>query len=283
MKPTFISTKTIVIIRSVFFFICTVAFIPIAGAQVIRSILTPEQEMLQKAIKDALLVVQTDYVLQTGEPGNTRYYGQRGLPYFNRSYYLGVNADSVIWFAPNVASPWTDDPDFVPYAGIDSITPVIHQLKVRALKEDNWVNVSLPDSNMHLTDLNRLWSLPYNFDGLRMASTLNDSISWLVVCYQEDGFEGQERLFKLSIFRVYPSFNFEKMFAMVREPVDPEKVLGGLLITPHISKGIITIQLWGLLHHHDELGWGVMPIESNLMNPIELHTVRDQLTPINNN
>ncbi len=246
-------------------------------AQIIRSLLSPEQEMVQKALDSTLYIIRVDYVLQAGPADNPRSYGQGNASWFNRFYFFAIHIDSCLVALPRAKTPWVNDPDFNLFRNIDSIKPVVSSIHARQVVQGNFAPVTFGQSAMQDT-LTHL-SLKIHGKGLEKATCQRDSTGWVVMLYLDSAPDADTLKYRFTTYKPNPRFDASGTRGTIREPSDAQKVFGGLYVTPFITRGNISLKAWGLANNRPGVGWHIVPLNRRT---ITLPQQSDVLTPIQN-
>lgn len=101
---------------------------------------TQEQELVRKMLDSVLVIVRQDYALKAADGSD---YFRRGYNYYGRGYNAGVLSEGKIWVESGTLRPWTNDSLYLPYAHIDSLTPVLKRTAVRLICQNHYQEISI--------------------------------------------------------------------------------------------------------------------------------------------
>lgn len=250
--------------------------------------------LVDNSIKEGVSIIESEYQLRNKKDGVL--YGRGDKNAYGSVYHVGVNTPMGVITMDNILTPWLSDPDFDKYRSNESYEPVLKDVKVYSKgRSDSISCVEFPlekgiicnsDSSFFLL---RNLNLNNNFE-VQTESVVKDTwIIWFVV-ENESNLQSLENLeFNASYQKQDQDING----IYVKTPLGKNVLLGGIVVTPHITGvGKIELKLVGLIKKKNN-EWEIMSIPKDFINysnqqsnepkPSDIDNTleEEELTPVN--
>ncbi|MDR1680349.1 MAG: hypothetical protein LBS12_00995 [Prevotellaceae bacterium] len=223
------------------------------------------QQLLEQAVADGLLVVRRYYQLKDTTVEPPAYYGWNNQPHFGESLSLGVKGDSGrCLLSESAVHPWLYDPKFDQYRNQNRYVPALFKAEYRLLDSAAYRPVVLEDSAVPLSD-NRLYTAvadsAFGSSGFTVDRDSGEKNGWLVWVLANAPLTGNAtQPLSLIVYRSPLTFTDDLTLYEVRTLSTEKTILGGIYILPQITGiGQITVKLSGVLLEENEK-WHVVKV-----------------------
>ena len=258
--------------------LCLLCVISQYGATQIPDILvSPNQQLVEEAVKEGLVVIRQDYRLQKTIQDSVSFYGRNGKDYFGRAYSLGVKADSGFYTLRNLLKPWETDENYERYRNDTTFKPVIFRTALRSVTMQEY---TLSDANWTKGKTNAsLTFLPDSInDGFTIDHTFGEKNGWVVLVTSDSNWEETEDSpFTSDIYRTSILTKDDEHAYTIKPPSTTRKILGGIYVCPVVlSVGKISFLLTGMLENDGE-NWKISIFTENIKTKDydELNLIQD--------
>lgn len=267
-------------------------FIGISGHAQLLNVRIGSDALVEDAIKDAMVLVESKYCIQDNE--SKQKYGRNDKPYFNTLGFLGCKTDKGVITSATAVTPWVVDNLFDKYRDNGKYCPVLDStLVVKALPIDTIFSVNITtdlsfnnDSTLICTGVGRSC-----IDGLAISSDNNNTTNWIVWIKESSKNESKESSsFEYSIIKKTVELN--KGDVIIDTPNSTNSFIGGLYISAKVvSVGLVEFSLSGFLIESSGK-WMIEPVNintfssdnesSDVISPVT-NDSDDSLTPVKEN
>lgn len=249
---------------------------------------SPEQQLVESAVKSGLFIVKQNYCLKKVENGTL--YGRGGKNEFGTTYSVGVKLPGAWYLTDMAVHPWKYDSHYEPYKGNEKYLPVNEpslywlgadttDYRSIELNPDS-VKTLLPETLYQYVDK----ELPE--DGFAKGNAKGEKsgwVIWLTVDKDADLSTRPEIIYNISRQKI----TVEKgKNASIAVPLIKAKILGGIFVIPEdTGVGKLIFKLAGVMTK-DKDSWAVVfPFNHEGAAQVEEagahdEPVKDELTPI---
>ncbi len=210
-----------------------------------------DQQIIEDAVKDGIVVVQQDYKLQNTETGE--FFGLNGNRYFGRTYSLAVKCTGGYYLGRAALTPWEYDRYFdkyrndPKYRGVISTTQycAVADTLYRTLDSDGQLRHELPGGYFCKVDD----KAAFGGQGFVADTSSTRTDGWIVLLTARKPLTGkQDNPLSFICYRQQIEFEPDQEHCAIT-PVAVDEVVGGLYIRTQITGiGQITMSLVGLVH-----------------------------------
>ena len=263
-----------------------------AYAQQLLNVRIGSDALVEEAIKDAIVVVESKYCIQ--DTKSNQKYGRNGMSYFNTLDFLGCKTDKGVIISEKALTPWVADNLFDKYRDNNKYRPLLDStLVVRSLQIDTIQQIDITtdlsfnkDNTLICARVGRSRT-----DGLMVSTDDNEAINWIVWIRKSSKNESKESSnFEYNIIK--KTVEFTKGAIIVDTPNSINSFIGGLYISAKVvSIGLVEFSLSGFLIENSGK-WMIEPINVNtflsdnedldLTSPVT-NDSDDSLTPVKEN
>lgn len=216
-------------------------------------LLSGNQEIIQKAIDSAIVIVRQDYVLQsTNNPALT--FGRGDNPFFGRKYAIAVLSENHLLFDISLKTPWFDDPNYTEYRGSDTLKPILKEAWAKPIYGNTYIQI-VTDTSLLTCQIDSVFKSngigicpsPFTATGLKIKPMDSDREGWLVLGSSETDLSDNDTLpVKVTIYREKPEYNPTERAGKIKSPAQPAKILGGFFVFPEYRMGTVQFYMSGI-------------------------------------
>ncbi len=237
--------------------------------------------LVENAIKDAIVVVESNYCIQDIETNQK--YGRNDKPYFNVLQFLGCKTEGGIVVGGNVVKPWSVDALFDKYRKGSRYRPLLdNALLVRTLAKDRSDTTSIASNLSFNSDSTLVFAHGKNaVDGLALSVDDKDAVNWIVWVEKSPSDDSKTtsgleyRIFKKTV-------DFSTGDVIINSPNPLSSYLGGLYVSAKvISVGLVEFSLSGFVVG-DSGEWLVKPVNNVMFSSVKDSSESEVNTPISN-
>lgn len=213
-----------------------------------------------QAITPELSVIRQQYRLER----NGSYYGKNNLPFYGESYSLAVKVSGGTYFTSDVVEPWKIDTDYTRDNASGNYKPSIYWTYQRPINETKYkaVNLEIKDESEFVKPVNAEKSLYLHTDaindfGLSIDNTTGNKKGTMIWVYSKTDIQDSAMavVFQQSSFTIEAK---EDSSLVEMTPTTPEKIIGGIFVTPKIEKGgRVQYLLSGVAVRNQSNGWSL--------------------------
>lgn len=213
-----------------------------------------------QAITPELSVIRQQYRLER----NGSYYGKNNLPFYGESYSLAVKVSGGTYFTSDVVEPWKIDTDYTRDNASGNYKPSIYWTYQRPINETKYkaVNLEIKDESEFVKPVNAEKSLYLHTDaindfGLSIDNTTGNKKGTMIWVYSKTDIQDSAMavVFQQSSFTIEAK---EDSSLVEMTPTTPEKIIGGIFVTPKIEKGgRVQYLLSGMAVRNKSNGWSL--------------------------
>ena len=213
-----------------------------------------------QAITPELSVIRQQYRLER----NGSYYGKNNLPFYGESYSLAVKVSGGTYFTSDVVEPWKIDTDYTRDNASGNYKPSIYWTYQRPINETKYkaVNLEIKDESEFVKPVNAEKSLYLHTDaindfGLSIVNTTGNKKGTMIWVYSKTDIQDSAMavVFQQSSFTIEAK---EDSSLVEMTPTTPEKIIGGIFVTPKIEKGgRVQYLLSGMAVRNKSNGWSL--------------------------
>ena len=192
-----------------------------------------------QAITPELSVIRQQYRLER----NGSYYGKNNLPFYGESYSLAVKVSGGTYLTSDAVEPWRIDTDYARDNASGNYKPSIYWTYQRPINETKYkaVNLEIKDESEFVKPVNAEKSLYLHTDaindfGLSIDNTTGNKKGTMIWVYSKTDIQDSAMavVFQQSSFTIEAK---EDSSLVEMTPTTPEKIIGGIFVTPKIEKG----------------------------------------------
>ena len=213
-----------------------------------------------QAITPELSVIRQQYRLER----NGRYYGKNNLPFYGESYSLAVKVSGGTYLTSDAVEPWKIDTDYARDNASGNYKPSIYWTYQRPINEAKYkaVNLEIKDESEFVKPVNAEKSLYLHTDaindfGLSIDNTTGNKKGTMIWVYSKTDIQDSAMavVFQQSSFTIEAK---EDSSLVEMTPTTPEKIIGGIFVTPKIEKGgRVQYLLSGVAVRNKSNGWNL--------------------------
>lgn len=256
-----------------------IAFMQIPAYAQLLNVRIGSDALVEAAIKDAIVVVESKYCIQDIESGQK--YGRNDKPYFNAVTFLGCKTDKGVITSETTIKPWTVDNLFDKYRDNNKYRPLLDStLVIRSLPIDTVQTIDLAKGLSFNNDTTLICGgINSRVDGLTISTHDSDVTNWIVWIKESLKNDSKESS-NLEYNIIKKSVEFSKGAAVIDTPNSTNSYVGGLYISAKvISVGLVEFSLAGFIV--DNSGkWMIEPIDVNTFS-VDNENI-DVTTPVSN-
>ena len=213
-----------------------------------------------QAITPELSVIRQQYRLER----NGSYYGKNNLPFYGESYSLAVKVSGGTYLTSDAVEPWRIDTDYARDNASGNYKPSIYWTYQRPINETKYkaVNLEIKDESEFVKPVNAEKSLYLHTDaindfGLSIDNTTGNKKGTMIWVYSKTDIQDSAMavVFQQSSFTIEAK---EDSSLVEMTPTTPEKIIGGIFVTPKIEKGgRVQYLLSGVAVRNKSNGWSL--------------------------
>mgnify|MGYP004629720927 CR=1 FL=1 len=213
-----------------------------------------------QAITPELSVIRQQYRLER----NGSYFGKNNMPFYGESYSLAVKVSGGTYFTSDVVEPWKIDTDYTRDNASGNYKPSIYWTYQRPINETKYkaVNLEIKDESEYVKPVNAEKSLYLHTDaindfGLSIDNTTENKKGTMIWAYSKTDIQDSAMavVFQQSSFTIEAK---EDSSLVEMTPSTPEKIIGGIFVTPKIEKGgRVQYLLSGVAVRNKSNGWSL--------------------------
>lgn len=213
-----------------------------------------------QAITPELSVIRQQYRLER----NGSYYGKNNLPFYGESYSLAVKVSGGTYLTSDAVEPWKIDTDYARDNASGNYKPSIYWTYQRPINEAKYkaVNLEIKDESEFVKPVNAEKSLYLHTDaindfGLSIDNTTGNKKGTMIWVYSKTDIQDSAMavVFQQSSFTIEAK---EDSSLVEMTPTTPEKIIGGIFVTPKIEKGgRVQYLLSGVAVRNKSNGWSL--------------------------
>ena len=213
-----------------------------------------------QAITPELSVIRQQYRLER----NGSYYGKNNLPFYGESYSLAVKVSGGTYLTSDAVEPWKIDTDYARDNASGNYKPSIYWTYQRPINEAKYkaVNLEIKDESEFVKPVNAEKSLYLHTDaindfGLSIDNTTGNKKGTMIWVYSKTDIQDSAMavVFQQSSFTIEAK---EDSSLVEMTPTTPEKIIGGIFVTPKIEKGgRVQYLLSGVEVRNKSNGWSL--------------------------
>jgi hypothetical protein len=238
----------------------------IAVGQSLGFSLSPNQQLIEDAVKDGLFIVRQNYQLQDITKETPTYYGWNNNPHFGTTYALGVKTVNGFYSDDKVFHPWNYDSHYNQYRSNNTLAPVISETNYRTLVSPAYA--AMPFSKDSCTSIYdsyfvHVQNSVFKNKGFQVNNTNEEKNGWVVWAISEKSIATEDTIpVSLLIYKTELVFEEGKDRYEIKDPSTDKVIAGGIYVVPEVTAvGQITFRLSGLLLKI-EGKWNVVRLES---------------------
>ena len=213
-----------------------------------------------QAITPELSVIRQQYRLER----NGSYYGKNNLPFYGESYSLAVKVSGGTYLTSDAVEPWRIDTDYARDNASGNYKPSIYWTYQRPINETKYkaVKLEIKDESEFVKPVNAEKSLYLHTDaindfGLSIDNTTGNKKGTMIWVYSKTDIQDSAMavVFQQSSFTIEAK---EDSSLVEMTPTTPEKIIGGIFVTPKIEKGgRVQYLLSGVAVRNKSNGWSL--------------------------
>lgn len=253
------------------------------AAQISQTLLnSPNQQLVESAVKDAFVVLQQDYqLLDTAT--NTRY-GWNHQELFNSIYSVGIQVKDGFVVTDRFTAPWKYDARYHSLNN-DAYRPIISQTSYRAIGDTVMVSVqydehcSSPVKDGHLFFID---SVANGHKGLSVDASNGTKEGWLVWLVASDTTFTRDMAPSIVTYRYKLAVDSTITDYQLPKPSVSGHILSGIYVVPINSAiGVLDFRLIGVAYPNDDK-WYIarVSVQATASTAVEEEEPTMLLTPI---
>lgn len=221
---------------------------------------TNSSSVEMQAITPELSVIRQQYRLER----NGSYYGKNNLPFYGESYSLAVKVSGGTYLTSDAVEPWGIDTDYARDNASGNYKPSIYWTYQRPINEAKYkaVNLEIKDESEFVKPVNAEKNLYLHTDaindfGLSIDNTTGNKKGTMIWVYSKTDIQDSAMavVFQQSSFTIEAK---EDSSLVEMTPTTPEKIIGGIFVTPKIEKGgRVQYLLSGVAVRNKSNGWSL--------------------------
>lgn len=211
-----------------------------------------------QAILPELSIIRQQYRLER----NGDFYGKNNKPYYGENYSLAIKVSGGTVFLSDVVEPWKRDADYARDNASGNYKPSFYWTYQRPINEANYksVNLEIRGANDYVKPLNVDKSLYLQTDaisdfGLSIDNTPGDKKGYMVWAYSKTDVQDSAMVIEFRQSSLVVDAKADSSLIRMN-PSDPEKLIGGVFVTPKYERGgRVQFLLSGVAVRSNSNGW----------------------------
>ncbi len=244
--------------------------------------MSPNQQFIEDAIKDGILIVNQEYQLQDTE--TKQLYGRNNKEFFGKTYSMLLKVEDGYYGDIKIVKPWLYDSNYMEYRDKNKYTPKISGTSYRNI-DNHFFKPSPFDADSYLPiteDFLYMWPGSDGDIGMQKDTTTGHKEGWLIwVTAEEELHKSDSAHLQLEIYRTDIDIKKESCFYEIKNSNTNRIIIGGFYVFPLFTKiGQVTFSLVGILQQIDNK-WNIVTIG---VHDTYIHDEKSEsLTPVSIN
>ena len=189
------------------------------------------------AIIPELSIIRQQYRLE--RQGDT--YGKNGKPYYGEIYSLGIKVSNGMYVLRSVMEPWFEDEDYLRVNVENKYNPELFWSYQRQLNDSTYNSIELEQGKDFIYPVNSDRTLYFHEDkqsdfGLSVDTSDGKKDGYMIWAYAEPNVSDSAMTVNLQQSVLNVEIKSDSLL-MTMSPSNPEKIIGGLYVTPHYERG----------------------------------------------
>lgn len=239
-------------------------------------------EITQEAVKSELFIIRQQYRLER----NGEFFGKNNKPFYGETYSLAVKVSGGLMFLDDVVEPWKYDADYKRVNASGKYNPVLFWTYQRAITDSVYKAAYLELGTEYVVPFNVQQTLYTHLEekgnfGLSIDKEAGAKAGYMIWAYSKTNVQDSAMVVELRQSQDTIEIKSDSTL-IAMSPAEPEKVLGGIYITPKYGHaGSVQFVLTGIAVRTGDTGWSLQLLASNDdTKDIEV-TISDGKTPDN--
>lgn len=217
-----------------------------------------EMAFFIKSIVPELSIIRQQYRLVR----DGKRFGKNNKPYYGETYSLAVKVSGGMIFLDNVTEPWKYDPDYKKQNASGNYTPEQFWSYQRTLTEPVYSDIDMELQSNYVTSLNNQKSLFMHTDkhsdfGLSIDNTEGKKDGMMIWVYSKTNVQDSTMVAELRQNSMSLEARLDSSIVDIT-PTEPEKILGGIFVTPQYSRGgRVQLCLTGVAVKNQDCKWSL--------------------------
>ena len=217
-----------------------------------------EASIVETSVQPVLSIIRQQYRLER----NGDFYGKNNKSYYGESFSLAIKVAGGTVFLSDVVEPWKGDTDYARDNASGNYKPSLFWTYQRPINEANYksVNLEIREASDYVKPLNADKTLYLHTDaindfGLDIDNTSGNKQGYMIWAYSKTDVQDSAMVIE---FRQSPLALDAKADSslMKMNPSAPEKIIGGIFVTPKYEKGgRVQFLLSGVAVRNNPNGW----------------------------
>lgn len=217
-----------------------------------------ESAFYLKSIIPELSIIRQQYRLER----NGDFYGKNNKPYYGESFSLAIKVSGGTVFLSDVVEPWKRDADYARDNASGNYKPSLFWTYQRPINEANYksVNLEIRGASDYVKPLNADKSLYLHTDaindfGLSIDYTPDNKKGYMIWAYSKTDVQDSAMVIELRQSSLAVDAKADSSLTKM-SPSDPEKLIGGIFVTPKYERGgRVQFLLSGVAVRSSSSGW----------------------------
>lgn len=214
-----------------------------------------------QAVLPELSIIRQQYRLER----NGEFFGKNNKPYYGESFSLAVKVSGGTVFLSDVKEPWKGDSDYARDNASGNYKTSLYWTYQRAINDTNYKSVNFgikdeSDESDYVSPLNADKTLYLHTDaisdfGLSIDKETGNKKGYMIWAYTKSDIQDSAMIVDLRQSQL--SIDAKADSALITmTPSTPEKIIGGIYITPKFARGgIVQYLLSGVAVRNKSNGW----------------------------
>lgn len=217
-----------------------------------------ETSIVESSILPELSIIRQQYRLER----NGDFYGKNNKPYYSESFSLAIKVSGGTVFLSDVVEPWKRDADYARDNASGNYKPSLFWTYQRPINEANYksVNLEIRGASDYVKPLNADKSLYLHTDaindfGLSIDYTPGNKKGYMIWAYSKTDVQDSAMVIELRQSSLAVDAKADSSLTKM-SPSDPEKLIGGIFVTPKYERGgRVQLLLSGVAVRSNSNGW----------------------------
>lgn len=217
-----------------------------------------ETSIVESSILPELSIIRQQYRLER----NGDFYGKNNKPYYSESFSLAIKVSGGTVFLSDVVEPWKRDADYARDNASGNYKPSLFWTYQRPINEANYksVNLEIRGASDYVKPLNADKSLYLHTDaindfGLSIDYTPGNKKGYMIWAYSKTDVQDSAMVIELRQSSLAVDAKADSSLIKM-SPSDPEKLIGGIFVTPKYERGgRVQFLLSGVAVRSNSNGW----------------------------
>lgn len=217
-----------------------------------------ETSIVESSVLSEFSIIRQQYRLER----NGDFYGKNNKPYYGESYSLAIKVSGGTVFLSDVVEPWKVDADYARDNASGNYKPSLYWTYQRPINDADYksVNLEIRENSDYVEPLNADKSLYLHIDaigdfGLSIDNAIGDKKGYMIWAYSKTDVQDSAMVIEFRQSSLVVDAKADSSLIKMN-PSDPEKLIGGVFVTPKYERGgRVQFLLSGVAVRSNSNGW----------------------------